>query len=478
MKTLRTWLNWICVLAMVLGLLGHPAPAASGSILGLHVLAASQPARQAGQTTGAAPAGLSETEWASVQAQIRATEYRAVPQQGGEGYQAFNRGQGFSAAFTPRGFNLTTSETGWTFGLELTAYGGLPLASDQGQVLRAEQARVTAARSPMLSEWYENTAQGLEHGLTLYAPPFPGSAALTLDFALSGGLQAEQISNTGLRLRSPSGAVALAYDGLAVYDASGRTLPASMVLLGRSPAGPQLRITVDASGALYPITVDPLVHSETIILYPSVEERAGFLEFGTAVALDGDTLVVGAWDFGGYMNNAPQGSGVEDAPVAQAGKVFVFQRNYGDLGLDPIPDAWGEVAVLQSSDAETSDYFGKAVAISGDTIAVGAPGEDGGMEGPYPQSGAVYLYQRNLGGEDMWGEVTTVYAPDAQLADQFGAALALDGNALVVGAPKRDDGSTEDSGAFYIFNRNLDGPDTWGFVTMQYQSDYWEQFGA
>ncbi|HNT25348.1 MAG TPA: Ig-like domain-containing protein [Anaerolineales bacterium] len=178
------------------------------------------------------------------------------------------------------------------------------------------------------------------------------------------------------------------------------------------------------------------------------------------------------------MNNAPQDSGVEDAPVAQAGKVFVFQRNYGELGLDPIPDAWGEVVVLQSSDAATGDYFGKAVAISGDTIAVGAPGEDGGMEDPLADSGAVYIYQRNLGGEDMWGEVTTVYAPDAQLADQFGTALALDGDTLVVGAPKRDDGSTEDSGAFYIFNRNLDGPDTWGFVIMQYQSGYWEQFGA
>ncbi len=467
MKTLQRWINVFCILAMAVGMVGNPAPAAAKAELALHTLAASQPARQPVQADSQAPAGLSAAEWADVQAQVLAAEYRAAPGPAGEGYRAFNRAQGFGAVFTAQGFHITTSEAGWTFGLELTAYGGLPLALDQGQALSVDQALVTAARGPKLNEWYQNTAQGLEHGLTLYAPPFPGAGAITLDFALTGSLQADLIrKGDGLRLRDPSGAVVLAYDGLAVYDANGRTLPASMALTAGG-----MRITVDAAGAIYPITVDPLLHSETIILYPSVSEQVDFLEFGTAMDLDGDTLVVGTWDFGGYqgagLEDAP---GTQDAPVPTAGKVFIFQRNLAGA------DAWGEVTVLQSSDAEYQDYFGRAVAISGDTIVVGAPGEDGGLESTLPDAGAVYIYQRNQGGADAWGEVEILRGYEA--GDAFGQAAALDGDILVVGAPNRDEGSVIDSGAFYVFYRNYDGPDTWGFVTMQSQFTDWENFGA
>jgi len=87
--------------------------------------------------------------------------------------------------------------------------------------------------------------------------------------------------------------------------------------------------------------------------------------FGSSVAVDGDTLVVGAW--------------IEDTVAASAGAAYIFTRS---------GTTWTQQSKIQASDVEASDFFGYSVAISGDTVVVGANGEDTVATG----AGAAYIF--------------------------------------------------------------------------------------
>ena len=131
------------------------------------------------------------------------------------------------------------------------------------------------------------------------------------------------------------------------------------------------------------------------------------------------------------------------------------------------PDTWGEVAKLTASDPENLDYFGVSVAVSGNTIIVGAHGEDGdGGDRP----GAAYIFERDYGGVNAWGERIKLTASDAENYDYFGASVALSGDMAIVGADNEDQTGT-DSGAAYVFNRHHEGEDTWGEVAKLTASD-------
>ena len=117
------------------------------------------------------------------------------------------------------------------------------------------------------------------------------------------------------------------------------------------------------------------------------------------------------------------------------------------------PDHWGEVTKLTASDARAGGFFGFNVAVSGDTAVVGALGDDDGGS----SAGAAYVFQRAEGGADNWGEVKKLTASDAQAADRFGGGVAVSGDTAVVGANGVDDGGT-DAGAAYVFEaKDADG---------------------
>jgi hypothetical protein len=175
---------------------------------------------------------------------------------------------------------------------------------------------------------------------------------------------------------------------------------------------------------------------------------AGYDYFGKAVAIAGDTIVAGAHyhDVGG---NDTQGA------------AYVFERNQGG------PDAWGQTAYLTASDGEEDDWFGGAVAIDGDTIVVGADDDDGGS---YLDRGSAYVFERNYGGPDAWGQIAHLIASPAGGFEYFGRSVAIAGDTIVVGAPKHDVGYL-DNGAAYVFERNQGGPDAWGQTTILTASD-------
>jgi hypothetical protein len=149
--------------------------------------------------------------------------------------------------------------------------------------------------------------------------------------------------------------------------------------------------------------------------YPQTGEN-----FGVSIAIYNDTIVVGA-------------SGRDLGNKTDVGVVYVFTRN---------GDEWVQQARIEPVDGEESDYFGAAVAISGDRLVVGAEGRD---IGAITDAGKVYTFYRSGG---KWIEKQSFTAPSPVADSSFGYALALEGARLVVGAP-----SEMGIGAAYIFYR-------------------------
>ena len=110
-----------------------------------------------------------------------------------------------------------------------------------------------------------------------------------------------------------------------------------------------------------------------------------------------------------------------------------------------------EQAKLTAGDAAAGDFFGDAVAISGDTVVVGAPLDDLGVD-----AGSAYVFERNAGGANNWGQVAKLTAGDPAPDVQFGSSVAISGPTLVVGAPGPEDGNI--TGSVYVF---VGGGSTW-----------------
>ena len=164
--------------------------------------------------------------------------------------------------------------------------------------------------------------------------------------------------------------------------------------------------------------------------------------FGWAVSADLDTIVVSARR--------------KDVNATEDGAAFVFERDLGGAGN------WGQRAQLDSSDGGSFDLFGQSVAIHGDTLVVGAYQYDDLVIGA--DSGAAYIFYRDQGGVDSWGEVTKLQGGDRQADDSFGFSVAVDVDTVVVGAYTHDH-CCLDSGGAYLFERNNGGADAWGQTT-------------
>ena len=164
-----------------------------------------------------------------------------------------------------------------------------------------------------------------------------------------------------------------------------------------------------------------------------------------SVAVDGDIVVVGAYEGQEYSN--PDG-----------GVAYVFERNEGGI------NASGKVTKLIASDGQVSNRFGYSIALAGDVVIVGAPHVDINVN----KAGAAYVFERNARGMNNWGEVIKLTAFDVQKNDQFGYSVAMAGDIAIVGAPFKD-GIEADSGQTYVFERNAGG--YWGKIKILTPSD-------
>ena len=143
--------------------------------------------------------------------------------------------------------------------------------------------------------------------------------------------------------------------------------------------------------------------------------------FGGSVALDGDTIVAGA-----VLDDTAAGH--------DAGSAYVFVRS---------GTVWSQQAQLLAADGTAGSYFGGGVAVSGNTIAVGAYQDDTGGA----NTGSVYVFVRN---GTSWTQQAELLALDRSFQDQMGYAVTLQGDTIVAGA-LADNNST---GSAYVFVRN------------------------
>ncbi|MFK7818650.1 MAG: peptidoglycan DD-metalloendopeptidase family protein [Planctomycetaceae bacterium] len=135
-----------------------------------------------------------------------------------------------------------------------------------------------------------------------------------------------------------------------------------------------------------------------------------------------------------------------------------FTPNEGFTGTASFDYEISEQSKIWSVDSGHTDEFGHAVATDGDLMVVGTPKVDVLAS----DSGAVFVYERTVDGN--WSKIARVLAPDGERGDSFGYSVAIDGDTLVVGA-RLDDDAGKNAGAVYIFNRNLGGANNFGFVT-------------
>ena len=142
--------------------------------------------------------------------------------------------------------------------------------------------------------------------------------------------------------------------------------------------------------------------------------------FGCSVAIDNNTIVIGAY-----------------GDDSQAGSASVFVRNDSN---------WVFQQKLTVSDAEPADFFGYSVAIDNNIIIIGAPSDD---YSNLSDAGSAYLYEWR---DTMWLEQNILRASDSGLSHHFGFSVALDANWAVIGAYEGDIEGVSKAGAAYVFS--------------------------
>lgn len=205
--------------------------------------------------------------------------------------------------------------------------------------------------------------------------------------------------------------------------------------------------------------------------------------FGTVVAVDGDTMLVGS-----YSESQQRGrvrvlvrsgttwnqQAVLTAGDSQIGDLFGWSVDLsgdvavvgaiGTAGGDPgaayvftrTGTTWTQQAILTAADGAPADEFGDSVAVSGDTVVVGAAYHDGAAN----NAGAAYVFTRSGAA---WSQQAKLVAPSGAVDDLFGYSVGLDADTAVVGAFARDVGTVENAGAAFVFTR------TAGTWTLQQQ---------
>jgi hypothetical protein len=166
---------------------------------------------------------------------------------------------------------------------------------------------------------------------------------------------------------------------------------------------------------------------ETAKLTPS--DAAVGAEFGISVGVSGDSIVVGARG--------------DDENGGNSGSAYVFVQR---------PGGWAtgtETAKLTASDGEEMDLFGNSVAIDGDTIVAGAHGDDDQAFA----AGAAYVFTRPTGGWTTGTETAKLTASDGAEQDFFGIFLTVNDDTAVIGASADDVGGNDNQGSAYVFER-------------------------
>jgi hypothetical protein len=225
--------------------------------------------------------------------------------------------------------------------------------------------------------------------------------------------------------------------------------------------------SASGSGAAYVFTRSGTTWTEQAYLKPAaVGTTQEFDNFGRSVAVSGDTVVVGA---NGESSSTTGVNSTPDESASGSGAAYVFTRS---------GTTWTEQAYLKPAAVGTTqagDLFGFWVAVSGDTVAVGALGESSSTTGVNSTpdesasgSGAAYVFTRSGTTWTQQAYLKPAAVGTSQASDNFGISVAVSGDTVVVGAHQEDssttgvnstpDESASASGAAYVFIGATAGP--------------------
>ena len=374
---------------------------------------------------------------------------------------------------------------------------GAPLAGSGAQIANARSWRLSPKRAAATHPWLEPAGSwGLSPLRAAGVLPrwFGALFALGLTWvcAAGSGFAAEATASTGepQRLTSPqptpAGLAQSDWESIRAAYQAGRPGPvAQQAYLKAHQVGPndQFGFAVAVSGDTVVVGAK-LEESSTTGVNSKADEKAGFAgaayvfvrrgtiwtqqaylkasqvnsgdNFGVSVAVSGDTVVVGA------MNEDSSTLGVNsaaDEAASEAGAAYVFVRH----GTN-----WTQQAYLKAHQVTAGDGFGQAVAVSGDTVIIGAHGEDGGATGANAtpdenaaDSGAAYVFTRD---GTTWTQQAYLKPNTVTSRLGFGWSVAISGDTAVIGAPgdDRDRGGMDRigneglpfAGAAFVFTRS------------------------
>ncbi len=287
------------------------------------------------------------------------------------------------------------------------AYGSIPLV---------DQHVVSWVRSPILEEWWVNGEQGFEQGFEVAEASDGASEGLLFDLRFEGATI--QATDRGFMVVEEVSGLGFSYDHLVAIDAAGAQLPASLETIEGG-----LRIEVDDSSAIYPISVDPILGYYDYDIYPILSQSGGSSYGQGGIAIWENMTAVGA-------------------PLAR--QVVIHHRS---------GDSWREVQRLNHSSAG----FGTALAITrqGDYLAVGG------------SSGTVDIFSRDQ--RDNFALHTSLDLNGSRgLTDRAYEVVTMEwaGSELRVGLPR--DGSAG-------FNASLHGSGSVRFIALNNNSGRFEQ---
>jgi hypothetical protein len=340
-------------------------------------------------------------------------DYDAQPTGDGGFRMLIPRGS-FTADFDQTGVGMRVgSAAGAEWAVAVKKFGRGDSLDALSPVAPLANANRVEYRRGELTEWYVNSPLGLEQGFTLTKPPARANGLAAQPLTIAMGMSSDLIASVdstgaGLTLKQRDGQTVLRYTGLAAQDAAGKTLRCWLELYGN-----ELLLRINDDGARYPIAVDPWVQAAKLINSTGAESD----DFGHAVAISGNTVVVGA-------QNVKVGSNTFQ------GALYVFtEPAAGWAALTSTP-----TAVLTVSTGGTLDQLGYSVAIRGNTIVAGAPGATvNGLE----YEGDAYVFVEPANG---WATTSIpsakLTAPDGVASQNFGYSVGVSesGSTIVVGS--------------------------------------------
>ncbi|GAB6285430.1 MAG: hypothetical protein STSR0009_16310 [Methanoregula sp.] len=349
-------------------------------------------------------------------------------------WSARNEANRITFTYTPDG-TATFSQDQNTFGLTLLGIGRDGTISPAKMGVTNASGRQLNVTRQEFTEWYRNNDEGIEQGITIMNRP-AGSSRLKIGFWLTGNNTVSVENATTLTLVDATGAPLFTYTGLHAFDSEGRTLPATL-----TTDGTMLTWVVDDTGAVYPVTIDPVVVSAS----KATAQFTGGAQsdyFGNSVSLsaDGTRALIGAC--------------YNDTAGTDAGAAYIFEKPAGGWSGTTTASA----ATARFTGGNNSDWFGWSVALSSDgtRALVGAYYNDTAGS----NAGAAYLFKEPAGG---WSGTTSASSATARFtggaaSDCFGYSVSLssDGKRALVGAYSNRTANVN-IGAAYIFKEPAEG---------------------